>query len=179
VKGAAYVYALGDDGNWGLQQKLLPTNNDSTANKFGNAVATSGNNIVIGADLDDSQGNDSGAAYVYSLSNGVWKLDTRLINLDENPVHDGYACGTSVDISSDGKTIVVGCPKASSGGVSFVYTYENDQVWVQKDFFVYSDFYLQENARLGESSAAQPGDDGNIATGYGLNGEVYSYSKDC
>jgi hypothetical protein len=73
----------------------------------------------------------------------------------------------------------VGCPKASSGGVSFVYTYENDQVWVQKDFFVYSDFYLQENARLGESSAAQPGDDGIIAIGYGLNGEVYSYSKDC
>jgi hypothetical protein len=59
-KGAAYVYSLGDDGNWGLQQKLLPTNSDSTANKFGNAVATSGNVVVVGADLDDSQGVDSG-----------------------------------------------------------------------------------------------------------------------
>lgn len=58
--GAAYVYSLGDDGNWGLQQKLLPTNNDSTANKFGNAVATSGDILVVGADLDDSQGADSG-----------------------------------------------------------------------------------------------------------------------
>lgn len=58
--GAAYVYSLGDDGNWGMQQKLLPTNSDSTANKFGNSVATSGNVIVVGADLDDSQGTDSG-----------------------------------------------------------------------------------------------------------------------
>jgi hypothetical protein len=58
--GAAYVYSLGDDGNWGLQQKLLPTNSDSTANKFGNAVVTRGDIIVVGADLDDSQGVDSG-----------------------------------------------------------------------------------------------------------------------
>lgn len=58
--GAAYVFSLGDDGNWGLQQKLLPSNSDSTANKYGNAVATSGDIIVVGADLDDSQGADSG-----------------------------------------------------------------------------------------------------------------------
>ena len=57
------MYSLGDDGNWGLQQKLLPTNSDSTANKFGNSVATSGNIIVVGADLDDSQGADSGTCF--------------------------------------------------------------------------------------------------------------------
>ena len=64
------MYSLGDDGNWGLQQKLLPTNSDSTANKFGNSVATSGNIIVVGADLDDSQGADSGTCFgiVFSTS---------------------------------------------------------------------------------------------------------------
>ena len=68
--GAVYVYSLGDDGNWGLQQKLVPTNTDSTANKFGNAVATSGNVLVVGADLDDSQGADSGKCFMnyYSFS---------------------------------------------------------------------------------------------------------------
>jgi hypothetical protein len=180
TKGAVYVYSLGDDGNWGLQQKLLPTNSHSTANKFGNAVSTSGDVIVVGADLDDSQGIDSGAAYVYSLSKGgVWSVDSRLITIDDNPVHDGYACGTSVDISSDGKTIVVGCPKAPGGGVAFVYNFENEKVWVQKDFFVYQDFYAQGSARLGESITAQPGENGMVVTGYGLNGEVFSFSKDC
>ncbi|KAL7517419.1 hypothetical protein ACHAWX_002343 [Stephanocyclus meneghinianus] len=178
--GAVYVYSLGDDGNWGLQQKILPTNSDSTANKFGNAVSTSGDVIIVGADLDDSQGVDSGAAYVYRLSKGgVWSLDSKLITIDDNPVHDGYACGTSVDVSSDGKTIVVGCPKAPGGGVAFVYNFENERVWVQNDFFVYQDFYAQGSARLGESVTAQPSENGMVVTGYGLNGEVFSFSKNC
>ena len=59
------MYSLGDDGNWGLQQKLLPTNSDSTANKFGSAVATAGDVIVVGADLDDAQGVDSGKFLVF------------------------------------------------------------------------------------------------------------------
>lgn len=136
--------------------------------------------IIVGADLDDSQGVDSGAAYVYRLSKGgVWSLDSKLITIDDNPVHDGYACGTSVDVSSDGKTIVVGCPKAPGGGVAFVYNFENERVWVQNDFFVYQDFYAQGSARLGESVTAQPSENGMVVTGYGLNGEVFSFSKNC
>jgi len=174
--GAVYVYSLGDDGNWGLQQKLVPTNTDSTANKFGNAVATSGNVLVVGADLDDSQGADSGAAYVYTLSKGVWNLDSRLITIDENPVHDGYKCGTSVDISSDGQRIMVGCP---NGGVAFVFVYQNAQVWVQQDYFRYQDFYSKETAKIGKSVTAQPGTGNDGIATNGLNGQALSYSKDC
>jgi hypothetical protein len=118
---------------------------------------------------------DAGAAYVYKLANGVWSLDSRLITIDDNPVHDGYECGKSVDISSDGSTILVGCPK---GGVTFTFIRQNE-VWIQQDFFTYEDFYSKQSSRMGESVAAQPGRDGVIVTGYGANEEVFSYSKDC
>ena len=68
-------------------------------------------------------------------------------------------------------------PRAPGGGVTFVYSFQN--VWAQTGFFVYQDFYSKANGPLGESVAAQPGDDGIITTGYGLNGEVFSYSNDC
>lgn len=113
---------------------------------------------------------------MYTLSGGVWQLDSRLITIDDNPTHDGYECGTSVDISSDGKTIVVGCPK---GGLTFVFRHQNNQVWVQQEFFRYEDFYSKESAQLGQSVAAQPGDDGMIVSGYGLNGDVLSFAKKC
>lgn len=117
-----------------------------------------------------------GAAYVYTLSGGVWRLDSRLITLDNNPIHDGYECGKSVDISSDGNTIVIGCPR---GGVVFVFARQSNQIWIQQDYFTYEDFYSKQTTRLGESVAAQSGDGGMIVTGYGLNGEVFSYSRDC
>ena len=113
---------------------------------------------------------------MYSLSPGrVWQLDSRLITIDENPIHDGYECGKSVDISSDGNTIAVGCPKA---GVVFVFRRQGN-VWIQQDYFTYEDFYSKQNAKLGESVAVQPGNNGYIITGYGVDREVFSYSKDC
>ena len=113
---------------------------------------------------------------MYSLSRGVWNLDSKLITIDDNPVHDGYKCGASVDISSDGKTILVGCPKS---GFVFAFVLQNNQVWVQQDYFRQDDFYSKETAHLGQSVAAQPGSDGVVVTGNGLNGEVFSYSKAC
>ena len=117
-----------------------------------------------------------GAAYVYTLSNGVWNLDSRLITIDENPVHDGYKCGSSVDISSDGQRILVGCP---NGGVVFVFVYQNAQVWVQQDYFRYQHFYSKDTAKIGKSVTAQPGTGNDGIATNGLDGEVLSYSKDC
>lgn len=118
----------------------------------------------------------SGAAYVYTLSRGVWNLDSRLITIDDNPVHDGYKCGKSVDISSDGKTLLVGCP---GDGVVFIFSFQNNQVWVQQEYKRYQDFYSKQIAKLGESVAVQPGNDGMVVTGQGPDNEVFSYKKDC
>ena len=96
----------------------MPINFESQANRFGISVATSGKRIVVGADLDDAQGVDSGAAYVYRISNGVWTLESKLIDQFAEAAFgkelDAYECGHSVDISDDGKTILIGDQLLSS-----------------------------------------------------------------
>lgn len=177
--GAVYVYSLSNDGSWGLQQKLLPTNFESQANRFGVSVAASSSGrIVIGADLDDSQGQDSGAAYIYRLSNGVWNLESKLVDQTSASELSGFECGSSVDMSADGKVVVVGCPGAPGGGVAYIYELGENRKWVQMDRFTVPSGYSGIN--MGGSVALGGGEDGMAVVGYGKsNGEVFSYRKDC
>jgi len=174
-----YVYSLSNDGSWGLQQKLLPTNFESQANRFGVSVAASSSGrIVIGADLDDSQGQDSGAAYIYRLSNGVWNLESKLVDQTSASELSGFECGSSVDMSADGKVVVVGCPGAPGGGVAYIYELGENRKWVQMDRFTVPSGYSGIN--MGGSVALGGGEDGMAVVGYGKsNGEVFSYRKDC
>ena len=64
--GAAYVF-VHDGSNWVEQAKLVASDAASSA-QFGNAVAISGNTIVVGAHVDDANGSGSGAAYVFVRS---------------------------------------------------------------------------------------------------------------
>ncbi|HEU0008561.1 MAG TPA: Ig-like domain-containing protein [Verrucomicrobiae bacterium] len=66
--GAAYAFARNQGGtnNWGLLQKFErsdPGNND----QFGFAVAVGQDTVVVGVNMDDDLGVDSGSAYVYRL----------------------------------------------------------------------------------------------------------------
>ncbi|KAL7541306.1 hypothetical protein ACHAXR_010798 [Thalassiosira sp. AJA248-18] len=177
--GAAYVFSLDDDGSASFQEKLFPVNFESQANRYGVSVATSGELIVVGADLDDSQGKDSGAAYVYRLSNGAWRLESKLIDQQGTGRHRNFECGSSVDISNDGKTIIVGCPGAPGGGVAHVYNLQESGGWVQMEKFTVPDGYDGPNLRLG-GSVASSGVDGMAVLGYGNSGgEVFSYRKEC
>eukprot|EP00578_Thalassiosira_sp_NH16_P008987 CAMPEP_0181110920 /NCGR_PEP_ID=MMETSP1071-20121207/18980_1 /TAXON_ID=35127 /ORGANISM="Thalassiosira sp., Strain NH16" /LENGTH=707 /DNA_ID=CAMNT_0023194741 /DNA_START=55 /DNA_END=2179 /DNA_ORIENTATION=- len=180
--GAAYVYSLGDDGNWSQQEKLLPINLYSQANRFGHSVATSGDRIVVGADLDDSQGDDSGSAYLYRLSSGVWNLESKLVP----PINPGtgnnqnYECGFSVDINKGGTTVVVGCPGAPGGGVAYVYDLQESRKWVQTEKLSVPSVTIRTGMRSGNSVTMSTGEDNMAVVGYGeSNGEVFSYRKDC
>ena len=185
------MFSLGDDGIWSFQQELHPTNFESQADRFGHSVATSGDRIVVGADLDDMQGEDSGAAYVYHLSDGVWRLESKLIaTVDPGMVDNrGFKCGHSVGISDEGTLIVVGCPNAPAEGAAYVYQLKDNGTWVQKmKLSVPEDRYLDivvlvggetllpVSMRVG-SSVALSGDMALI--GHGEMGEIFSYVKDC
>ena len=61
--GSAYVFD-GTGSSWTQLAKLEPAD-AATGDRFGVAVAISGN-VVIGAYLDDSAGGTSGSAYVFS-----------------------------------------------------------------------------------------------------------------
>ena len=123
--GAAYVYRW--NGSAWVQTKLTASDG-ATSDYFGEAVAVSGDTVVVGALYDDDKGAESGSAYVYRWNGGAW-VETKLT------ASDGVAgdyFGHSVAISGD--TVVIGSAydddKGANSGAAYVYRW-NGSAWVQ------------------------------------------------
>ena len=104
--GAAYIFVR-SGGTWIEQAKLTPSNNISRG-QFGYSVSISGdgNTAVVGAwEASVESAGQTGVVYVFSRSNGSWSEEAQLF--DPNDLGNTYL-GISVDISSDGNTIVAG-----------------------------------------------------------------------
>ena len=82
--------------------KLFPPDANA-GDSFGASVAIDGNIAVIGAYLNDSNGSDCGAVYVYELSGSQW-IERQKLAPSDGLANDQF--GRSVAI--DGNTIVVG-----------------------------------------------------------------------
>ncbi|MDB4453090.1 hypothetical protein N9145_02795 [bacterium] len=130
--GSAYVYVR-NNGVWSEQQKL--TASDGTERDyFGYSVSISGDTAVIGASRDDDNGSNSGSAYVYVRSNGVWTEQQKITASDGAP--DDYF-GRSVSISGD--TAVMGANGDDNySGSAYVYVRSNG-VWTQQQKLTASD----------------------------------------
>ena len=121
--GAAYVFVR-TEGVWS-QQAYLKASNTDAGDEFGRSVAVSGDTVVVGADLEDGNGvgvnpasqannsvDDSGAAYIFVRTEGVWSQQAYL--KASNPDMQDFF-GASVAVSGD--TVVVGADFESSNGV--------------------------------------------------------------
>jgi FG-GAP repeat len=91
---------------------------------YGDSVAVSGDTVVVGARLDDDNGDDSGAAYVYQWDGSDWTLAKKLTASDGT--EDDFF-GTSVAVSGD--TVVVG--SGSLTGAAYVYQWNGSDDWVE------------------------------------------------
>ena len=119
--GAAYVYVRSGT-SWSEQAKL--TASDGAAqDRFGHAVAVSGDTAVVGADGRDGAmaQPDLGAAYVYARSGTSWSEQATLTASDA-VAYDSF--GESVSVS--GATVVVGAYGADGAstpeqGAAYVY----------------------------------------------------------
>jgi hypothetical protein len=92
------------DGVWSQQAKLVGTTNFAD---YGLSVSLSadGNTAIVGGPNDN---NETGAAWVYTRSGGVWSQQAKLVGTG---VVGPYALqGWSVSLSADGKTAIVGGP---------------------------------------------------------------------
>jgi hypothetical protein len=148
--GAAYVFTR-TLGVWSQEQKLVGTGtNGRVANDlFGNSVAISGDAVIIigawGQSYDASGANPvsfAGAAYVYSRVTIAWSQDQKITDTilpasRTDLISAGF--GSTIAISEDGLTMVVGAPydDTDSGGANtipdagaaFVYI-KSGGVWV-------------------------------------------------
>ena len=174
---SAYVYVR-TNGVWSEQAKL--TASDGTAgDNFGTSVSIDGDTAVIGAPFDDDNDYNSGSAYVYVRSNGVWTEQQKLTASD-GAADDQF--GLSVSIAGD--TAVIGAhnddDNGNGSGSAYVYVRSNG-VWseqqkltasdgAQDDYFGYSVSIDGDTAVIG---AWRDDDDGNGSD----SGSAYVYVR--
>ena len=113
--GAAYVYRR-TGRTWVFDDKLTASDAQE-GDEFGVSVAVHDEFIVVGAHFEDSNGQNAGAAYVFTRASGAWEEDQKL--LDPNGANSDFF-GRSVAISGDPPrdvpgdedffTVVVGAP---------------------------------------------------------------------
>jgi hypothetical protein len=105
--GAAYIYHH-EGSRWVLQDSIHNPLN-LAENFFGQAVAVSGNRVMIGA---------VGWVYVYTYTSGHgWKRTATIAN----PGPSGDSFGQSVALSGSGTTAVIAAPGTPPVGAAYVY----------------------------------------------------------
>lgn len=123
--GAAYVFTR-SSGIWTQQAKVFQLDG-ATGDGFGGSVSISMNTAVIGSRWDDDNGDASGSAYVFTLSEGLWSQQAKLIPTDGV---EGAEFGNPVSL--DGDTAVIGASydddNGGWSGSAYVYA-RNGESW--------------------------------------------------
>jgi hypothetical protein len=117
--GAVYVFRL--DGDTWVQEAYLKASNSDTNDRFGNALALDGDTLVVGAEDDEGSNTDTGSAYVYVRSGGMWTEQARL-NTTVYGNQDEFGAAVAID----GDTIVVGAPSEDGSATGVNGTVDND-----------------------------------------------------
>jgi len=130
--GAAYIFTKSGS-TWTEQAKIQAS--DATANAlFGRSVSISedGSTAIVGADREDTDATDAGAAYIFTRSGSTWTQQAKLQSSDKAAV-DYF--GFSVSISSDGNTAIAGCylddTGASNAGAAYIFT-RSGSTWTEE-----------------------------------------------
>ena len=164
-EGTVYVYTWdAGSSSWVEQAKLYASDRYGSGGLgFGRSVAIFGNVLIVGAPLDASAGPDTGAAYIFLQTNGVWQQVAKVTALDAAV---GAFFGSSVGVTG-GLTVVVGAP-----GANRAYTFASQNgTWVQ----------LQELSGTGAFGTAVAGSPGGAfivigAPGAGTGGQALLYT---
>ncbi|MEO6391405.1 MAG: FG-GAP-like repeat-containing protein [Pyrinomonadaceae bacterium] len=157
-EGAAYVYVRTGT-TWSFQQKLT-ANGGAAQDRFGNSVAISGNNIVVGTAEDTVSGNaDQGSASIFTRSGTTWTQQQELFASD-GATNDLF--GSSVDIDTgflNAADVIIGASYDTVGGrtaqgSAYVFTRSGTN-WSQQQKLTASDG--EANDHLGNSVAISAG----------------------
>lgn len=125
--GAVYVFERNGTG-WQTSARLT-AEGGAAEDRFGFALAVSGDTVVVGAYQNDDVDAEAGSAYVFERSGGTWVQRAKLLASDATL---GDRFGVSVAI--DGDTILVGAHGEDDGGSSTgaVYVFSRSGAdWVE------------------------------------------------
>jgi IPT/TIG domain-containing protein/fibronectin type III domain protein/FG-GAP repeat protein len=127
--GAAWVFVRAG-GAWTQQGPKLTAEDEQGEGGFGSSAALSadGNTALIGGEGDDS---GQGAAWIFTRSGGVWAQQGAKLTGGVEESGPGHL-GTSVALSGDGSTALVGGPADGLGrGAAWIFT-RLAGIWVQQ-----------------------------------------------
>ena len=128
--GSVYVFTRSGT-DWSQQAKLTAADG-AKGDVFGISVALSGDTVVVGADLDDDKGENSGAAYVFTRSKGRWSQQAKLTATDGEAVD---IFGVRVAISGDTALIAArrddDAVKGVDSGSAYVFI-RSGTSWIQQ-----------------------------------------------
>ncbi len=149
--GAVYVFTrTGTPQEWQFQQKLTAPDGVSGDN-FGEAVALSGNTLLVGAPHSDARLANQGVVYAYRRTGAIWQLTDRAFTTTGADAAPNMYFGQSIALNGD--LAVIGAPGVNkSRGAVFVFTRAGEgAVWKQDTKFTALDG--TDNARLGDAVA--------------------------
>ncbi|MBN2737127.1 MAG: fibronectin type III domain-containing protein [Spirochaetales bacterium] len=174
--GAAYIYKRQPDGTWGNEQKILPSN-AQRLEFFGESVAISGDNVIIGAYNYGNSGtffSGTGAAFIYHRQfDGSWG-DEQIIKASNRQPNDWF--GISVAISGDYAIVAAQGEDGNNdnsnynSGAAYIYTKQIDGAWGNEKILYASND--QEDNRFGYSVSIS----GDCAIIGSSGGDVWSGS---
>ncbi len=142
--GSAYVFERSGAGVWEEKIKLFAL--DATKeDEFGWSVSISGDYAIVGAPEDDAPSFNSGSAYVFERSAGVWAQKAKLLPGDPAS-SDNF--GFSVSISGDYALIGAhgGDDKGLDSGLAYVFERDSTGTWAEKTKLVPADAVAGNNA---------------------------------
>jgi len=117
---AGAVYVFTGTGKKSTQTAELTPSNPQADEQFGQTVTISGDGqtlVAAAPGAAGASGSDQGAAYVFTDKSGTWT------QIAELTVSGTAELGTSLAISTDGSTIVLGSPTSNNdNGEAFVFT---------------------------------------------------------
>ena len=125
--GAAWIWTR-SAGGWTQQGNKLVGSGALGFSEQGTSVSLSadGNTAIVGGPRDN---NSAGAAWVWTRSGGVWtQQGNKLVGFDAVGAADQ---GSSVSLSADGNTAIVGGPGDAGAGAAWIWT-RSGGVWTQQ-----------------------------------------------
>ncbi len=135
--GSAYVFTRTGT-TWAQQAKLTASDGAAGDDFSGGGVFLSGDTALIGAELDDDKGDDSGSAYVFTRSGTTWTQQAKLLASD-GAAGDQFSCWA---VCLDGDTALIGAWQDDDNGVNsgsaYMFT-RTGTTWTQQQKLLASD----------------------------------------
>jgi len=143
--GSAYIFAE-SGGSWSQIAKLT-ANDAASTDYFGRSVSinAAGTRVLVGADLDDDGGSDSGSVYVFDESGGSWSQVAKLTAGDAGA---GDKFGASAGLNGVGDIAIIGAPANTDAGTASGSAYifaESGGSWSQAAKLTASDAAAGDN----------------------------------